>query len=147
MAIKNSRRRMKENPECEMFRRIYRMNIRCFFHLGKNYHLMDYLKVKNDLPAALFHVTSGNNAEIIMKQGLRNQDTKIIFLTNAKKYLQYFLSVKEKPTLLCVDVHRMARDGYEFFRNEQAPWMWIAERIPPEYLSVTTIDDSINLLI
>ena len=82
-----------------------------------------------------------------MKQGLHNQDTKIIFLTNAKKYLQYFLSVKEKPTLLCVDVHRMARDGYEFFRNEQDPWMWIAESIPPEYLSVTTIDDSINLLI
>ena len=138
---------MKENPESLMYRRIYRMNIRCYFHAGTNYHLMDYEKTAENLPPALFHVTSGADAERIASQGLKNEKTNIIFMTNAEKYLRYFQSVRQDSVVLSVDVHRAAAEGIEFYRNQQDNWMWITEWVPAEYLSVTTLESGKELLI
>lgn len=139
-ALKKSRRQYKENPQTLMYRRIYSMNLRCYFRFGKNYHLMDYEERGSKAPSFLYHVTSGDLLEKIRLDGIRNEKTGIVFLTHSRKYLEYFFSVKKEPVLLRADVKAMLQSGYSFFRNEQEHWMWIAERIPPEVVSETTFE-------
>lgn len=132
-ALKKTKKQIRENPEDRVFKKIYRLNLKCYFHFGKNYHLMSYDESEN-VPKYLFHVTSKENFEEIMKSGLKNPKTGIVFLTDSVKYLRHFFNEKKDPVLLCVDAEKMFSEKYRFYQNSDYFWMWISEEIPPKFL-------------
>lgn len=107
---------------------------------------MEYDEVQSDFPSVLFHVAPGDCLDDILKNGIRNKKTKIVFLTNSFRYIDYFFSLKKEPVLLRVDVKAMLCDGYKFYRNSLCDWMIITECILPEYISVIDFDNNADMI-
>ena len=88
-------------------------------------------------PDILWHGTSEKYVDSILKDGLIPKSRLYVHLS-----YEYDTAIKVgsrhgKPVVFKVFAGKMAKDGYKFFKSENGVWM--AERIPKEYIGITTV--------
>lgn len=85
-------------------------------------------------PALLYHGTTENHAEAIMREGLLPMGRQVVHLsTDVETALQVGARHGRRVVILCVDAEAACANGISFYRGNESTWL--ADRIPPEYLS------------
>lgn len=92
-------------------------------------------------PVILYHGTSREAAQKILKEGIKSQtrqyvhmsaDTKTAYNVGARK--------DKKPVLLVIDSQKAAQDGINFYLGNETTWL--TDYIPPEYITCQYINTS-----
>ena len=87
-------------------------------------------------PKALYHGTSPDNLNNIMKNGLSKMKRLHVHLTDdedvaysvGKRYSKY-----KKPSILEIDSASMYTDGYKFYLSENG--VWLTDNVPSKYIN------------
>jgi len=92
-------------------------------------------KVKH-VPEKLFHGTNSKAFENINKQGLKRKSRQYVHLSESVE-TAYSVGKRRtnKPIILMIDSKRALKDGIKFYKSGD---MYLAEFIPPEYISLHT---------
>ncbi len=85
-------------------------------------------------PAKLFHGTATNSLDSIMDQGLLPHRRNHVHLSSEHEPAVRVGQRHGKPVVLSVDSQSMHKQGFEFFRAENAVWLTLV--VPPRFLRV-----------
>ena len=85
-------------------------------------------------PPALYHGTAQTNVEAILQSGLKKRARHAVHLSLDKETAHKVGARHGIPVVLKVDASAMHAAGGEFFCS--ANGVWLADEIPPEFLSV-----------
>jgi putative RNA 2'-phosphotransferase len=86
-------------------------------------------------PARLFHGTHPGALDAIWHEGLRPMTRHAVHLSPDVATAERVGGRRGRPVVLTVDAAAMAAAGFGF--RVSANGVWLAERVPPEYLSAT----------
>lgn len=84
-------------------------------------------------PATLYHGTPERNLNRILQTGLLKMRRHHVHLSPDEATARVVGARRGRPVVLAVDAGDMHRDGYAFYRSGNG--VWLAEHIPPRYLS------------
>jgi putative RNA 2'-phosphotransferase len=87
-------------------------------------------------PDLLYHGTGQQTAVIIRREGLRKMQRHHVHLSADVKTATAVGARHGRPVVFVVDAACMHRDGFAFCRS--ANGVWLADRVPPEYLTDST---------
>lgn len=121
-------------PQVSFYKRVLRLSVRACFCIRPHY---GPLVCDPAVPkGVLYHITGSENIPSIEKNGITNPVTGAVFLAESPNSAVALTRRKDfsHPVLLKIDSGRMCEDGYPFFQNRERPYIWLTERIPPEYL-------------
>ena len=118
------------------YKRQLHQNIRAYFHIKPYYPRMLYKKADTDIPDTMYHMCDKTNLESILKDGICNHKTSMVFLSSSQKYISGIVKIKpyKEPFLLEINTRKMHEDGHLFFNTTIYPCVWITEFVPPAYL-------------
>jgi putative RNA 2'-phosphotransferase len=85
-------------------------------------------------PEWLYHGTVDANLAAIRADGLRKMRRHHVHLSADEATARTVGGRRGKPVVLRVAAGRMHRDGFAFYRS--ANGVWLAERVPPDYVQV-----------
>lgn len=85
-------------------------------------------------PNELFHGTATTSVDSILATGLQSRSRQHVHLSLDLETATQVGARHGRPVILTVDSAAMHNDGYEFYRS--ANDVWLADEIPPKYLSV-----------
>ncbi len=92
-------------------------------------------------PEILYHGTSHEAAEKIMKEGITPQQRQYVHLSkDIKTATSVGLRKDHHPVLLQVDAKKAYQDGLKFYVGNED--IWLADTIPPQY--IIKLDDKNN---
>jgi len=92
-------------------------------------------KIATEPPKILYHGTSGEAAEKILKEGIKAQERQYVHMSMDIETATKVGSRKDKtPVILEVDTEKAAQDGLKFYLGNETTWL--ADYIPPEYITV-----------
>lgn len=126
----------RQEPHIAFYKRQIRLNIRAYFRIKPYYGAMLYEKA--DVPARLYHVTERVNLPSILQNGLYNDKSGVVFLTDQVTRARS-LAVRKAlsdPVVLQIDTDRLRQSGSLVFVNTAKPYFFVTERIPAAYLTV-----------
>lgn len=85
-------------------------------------------------PAKLYHGTASRFLDAILAEGLSKRQRHHVHLSESRETAVAVGRRYGQPVLLVIDAHRMAADGFTFFRSENN--VWLTDHVPSVYLSV-----------
>ena len=84
-------------------------------------------------PAQLFHGTSPEAAESILREGLKPMGRQYVHLSPTREVaLEVGRRKSPQPTLLTVSAAEAAAAGIHFYRGNE--FIWLADAVPPDYV-------------
>ncbi len=86
-------------------------------------------------PDVLYHGTGHGAVEVIGQEGLRRMARHHVHLSADVPTATAVGARHGRPVVFAVDAAAMRRDGHTFYRS--ANGVWLADEVPPRYLSVT----------
>ena len=89
-------------------------------------------------PAVLYHGTAETNRTAILADGLSRMRRHHVHLSKDAETAAMVGARHGNPVVLTVAAGKMAADGFEFFVS--ANGVWLADRVPPEYLTTLPPD-------
>lgn len=110
-----------------------KLNIKNFFDIKPCYGIILYKKIENPFEfKTLYHITDKKNYESIMKYGLRNKKTKMIFLFFDKNINQKLIlnNIVSDPVIFKVDVKELNANGISLFYDKSKPYVISTNEIP-----------------
>ena len=127
----------REHHADPFYGNLLRLNLRAFFCIRPHYGPLVCAPAVP--PGALYHITETENLSSVKEKGLLNPVTGVVFLAESPKSAVALTKRKRffRPVLLETDSAAMLADGYRFFINREKPYIWLTERVPPEYLRTT----------
>lgn len=131
-SITNSISLYKSDPN-PFYKNQIKLNIKNFFDIKPCYGIILYEKIKSPLNFdTLYHITDIKNYESIMKYGLRNRKTKMIFLffnknINQKQIMNNIIS---NPVIFKTDVKELYENGISLFYDKNKPYVISTTEIP-----------------
>lgn len=93
-------------------------------------------------PSSLYHGTTINNLEKILKEGLFKMSRHHVHMSADKGTAVQVGSRHGKPVVLIIDTYKMHKEGYTFFLSENG--VWLTDHVPVSYISI--LDQSANIL-
>lgn len=106
-------------------------------------HSIDSVNIKykgTKPPKVLYHGTSPDALEAILKEGLQPMERKYVHLTRntgtAYKTGRRH-SHKKNPVILEINAERMYKDDIEFYKLEQG--LWLTKEVLPKYIKVMEV--------
>lgn len=84
-------------------------------------------------PPRLFHGTSEDRLEVILRRGLHRAGRHAVHLSPDATTARRVGSRHGRPRVLVVDAARMHQDGHEFTRSDNG--VWLVEHVPAAYLT------------
>ena len=92
-------------------------------------------KVATRPPEVLYHGTSHEAAEKILKEGIKSQNRQFVHMSSDIETASKVGKRKDKtPVILVVDTEKAAKDGLKFYLGNETTWL--SDYIPPEYIKV-----------
>ena len=92
-------------------------------------------KVAITPPEVLYHGTSREAAEKILKEGITPQNRQFVHMsTDIETATNVGLRHDKEPVILVVDTQRADKDGLKFYLGNETTWL--SDVIPPEYISI-----------
>ena len=85
-------------------------------------------------PELLYHGTTINNIEAILKEGLKKQQRQLVHLSADIETAKAVGSRHGKPVVITVKAKEMYEAGYKFFLSENK--VWLTNEVPVQFLSV-----------
>ena len=86
-------------------------------------------------PEILYHGTSREAAEKILKEGITPQNRQFVHMsTDIETATKVGLRHDKEPVILVVDTQRADKDGLKFYLGNETTWL--SDVIPPEYISI-----------
>jgi len=89
---------------------------------------------KADPPEFLYHGTSLDFLNSILKDGIKSMTRHHVHLSIDKKSAMKVGQRHGKPVVLKIQAKKMQEDNYEFFLSENN--IWLIDFVPPEYITV-----------
>lgn len=90
------------------------------------------LEVCAEVPPTLFHATSPENAQLILKEGLGPARRKFVHLSmTTQDALRVGKRKSTEPVLLAIDAKRAQAEGVTFWREGK---VFLAEAVPLQYI-------------
>lgn len=84
-------------------------------------------------PAVLYHGTASRSLPVVLREGLRPMSRQDVHLSADRETAVRVGSRHGRPVVLAVDAAGMAAAGHLF--RVSANGVWLAETVPPEFLS------------
>ncbi len=92
-------------------------------------------KIASPPPEILYHGTSHEAAEKILKEGIKSQNRQFVHMSLDVETATKVGSRHDKdPVILVIDTQKANKDGLKFYLGNQTTWL--SDYIPPEYITV-----------
>lgn len=132
--IQDAFRLYREHPDEPFYKIQLILNTKAYFYLAHYFPLTCY--AVEHCPPVLYHVTSRPLCSSIFKEGLHNEKTSIVFLTDSHKYISNFLPFRNDPVVLRIDAKQMLDEGYTFFCNGNNKAVYTTYNVPAKFISL-----------
>jgi len=122
----------KSDPN-SFYKNQIKLNIKNFFDIKPCYGIIHYKKIENPLEfETLYHITDKKNYNSIMKYGIRNNKTKMVFLFFDKDINQKLIlnNAISDPVIFKVYVKELNASGISLFRDKTKPYVLSTNEIP-----------------
>jgi len=87
-------------------------------------------------PKILYHGTSKNKEEILMKEGIKRMKRLHVHLSDTREKAYKVGQRHGNPIVFKVLARKMHEDGFQFFLSENE--VWLTDYIPIDYISIRT---------
>jgi putative RNA 2'-phosphotransferase len=84
-------------------------------------------------PAVLFHGTSAQSVDSILKEGIRKGNRLHVHLSATEEVAESVGQRHGTPVVLRVDAGRMYAEGHEFYLSRNG--VWLTDFVSPEYVT------------
>lgn len=92
-------------------------------------------KIASKPPEVLYHGTSHEAAEKILKEGIKPQSRQFVHMSSdVETATKVGKRYDKSPVVLMIDTQKADNDGLKFYFGNQTTWL--SEYIPPEYISI-----------
>jgi len=92
-------------------------------------------KIATQPPKVLYHGTSREAAEKILKEGIKPQNRQYVHMsTDLETATKVGARKDPKPIILVVDTENATKDGLKFYLGNETTWL--SDYIPPQYITV-----------
>lgn len=98
--------------------------------------LPDKIKKQSEPPPQnLYHGTSKNSVQKILKFGLMKMDRQYVHLsTDEKTAYEVGRRHSRDPVMLKINALQASEEGINFYRGNES--IWLADEIPPQFISI-----------
>jgi len=86
-------------------------------------------------PRILFHGTSTNKLDLLMREGLKKMNRQHVHLSRDKDTATNVGQRHGKPVILIVDTEKMVEDGHKFYLSDNN--VWLTDNVPRQYLTIS----------
>ncbi len=127
----------RNNRDIPFYRIQFILNIKSYFRLIPLLPLN--CRIAEPCPLVLYHVTCKAHCPSIFAEGLHNEKSSLVFLTDSYKVVSYFLQARQDPVVLRIDAKRMHDEGYSFFNQTADNAIYLTNHVPAQYISFDNI--------
>ncbi|MBE7709500.1 MAG: RNA 2'-phosphotransferase [Cyanobacteria bacterium SIG32] len=92
-------------------------------------------KIATPPPKVLYHGTSHEAAEKILKEGIKSQNRQFVHMSSDIETATKVGARRDKdPVVFVINTEKADKDGLKFYLGNETTWL--SDYIPPEYLTV-----------